>query len=175
MFFNGLMGTVNQLSARRQMGAVTLALRTDKRNYLVGETPVYTLTAAIPGSKVYWSSFRNLEATGEFQADYGQTIGANGTAELTGGAWTDDQVGNWEKTALVIAPDGAQSLAQVFFSVSPKVTAPAPGTNPPGTTYGSFLDGSYNILGFDIPKPLAIVGGGLGAWWLLGQFGGRRR
>jgi hypothetical protein len=165
MFFNGLMGA---------MGAIGLSLSTDKSYYQVGETPVYILQGGIPGSSIYWESFKNGKATGEFNAPYGDVIGPNGTVELPASqAFTDQDEGNWQKIALVVAPDGAQTRVQTSFRVGPKVTAPAP--TQPGTTSGSFLEGSYNIVGFEIPKPLALVGGGLGVWWLLGQFGGRRR
>ncbi len=159
------------------LGAIAMTLEMDKKSYLVGEQPIYTLKAAIPGSRVLWASFKDGQPTGEYQADYSQVIDVNGTAQLTGGAWTDAQVGRWEKQALVIAPDGGQSLAQVFFNVAAKVVPPTPSATQPGATpaSGGLLSGNTYILGYTIPLPPLVVYGGSGllAYSLLS--GGRRR
>lgn len=153
------------------LGAVMLSLTTDKRNYQVGDVPVYTLQAAIPGSRVLWSSFKNQQSTGEFQADYGQTVDANGTAQLSGGAWTDAQTGQWEKQVLIIAPDGSMTTAQVLFNVAPKPAAATTTPPPASAVSGGFLAGSVNILGFELPKVVAYGGGALLAYSLLGKRG----
>ena len=140
------------------LGEILLSLGVDKRRYEVGDAPKYIVQAGIPGSKVLWTSFKNGAATGEFNADYGQVIGANGTAELTGGAWTEADQGQWEKQALVIAPDGSQQLVQTFFSVSPKTTAAATPTTP--STVGSFWENPlFSIGDFDVTPPIAIAAG----------------
>jgi len=153
------------------LAGISLTLGTDKRRYEVGEVPKYILQAGIPGSRVVWTSFKNGAATGEFNADYGSVIGANGTAELSGNAWTDADAGQWEKQALVIAPDGTQQLVQTFFTVSPKAatisSAPAPATGA-----ASWLSGETDLFGATIPLPPVVtyVGGGLLAVWALKAF-----
>lgn len=139
------------------LGEILLSLGVDKRRYEVGEAPKYIVQAGISGSKVLWTSFKNGAATGEFNADYGQVIGANGTAELTGGPWTEADKGNWEKQALVIAPDGSQQLVQTFFSVSPKAAGAATPTTP-SSAVGNFWENPlFSIGGFDITPPIAIA------------------
>lgn len=154
-------------AAMRGLGAIALQLTTDKRNYVVGDTPTYTLQAAVPGSRVAWTSFKDGKHTGEFQSDYGQTVDANGTAELVaGGPWTESDIGQWQKQVLVIAPDGATSVAQVFFTVSPVAQQSVP--TPTASSEG-LLDGSFDIGGISIPKPLAYVGGAFGLWLIFGK------
>lgn len=150
------------------LGELSLTLGTDKRRYEVGEAPKYILQAGIPGSRVVWTSFKNGAATGEFNADYGSVIGANGTAELSGNAWTDADAGQWEKQALVIAPDGTQQLVQTFFTVSPKAAA-SPSTPAPAASAASWLSGETDLFGTTIPLPPVVtyVGGGLLAVWAL--------
>jgi len=144
------------------LGEIVLSLGVDKRRYEVGEAPKYIVQAGIPGSNVYWTSFKNGIATGEQNADYGQVIGANGTAELVGGPWTDADVGNWEKQALVVTPDGAQQqLVQTFFSVVPKATAAATTTPVPINSTPDWLAGDTTIFGAAIPLPPVVVFGGL--------------
>lgn len=143
------------------LGEILLSLGVDKRRYEVGEAPKYIVQAGIPGSRVLWTSFKNGIATGEFNADYGQVVGANGTAELIGGPWTDADAGQngsqWEKQALVIAPDGSQQLVQTFFSVSPKAAGAATPTVP-SSAVGSFWENPlFSIGGFDITPPIAIA------------------
>lgn len=150
------------------LGAIGLALFTDKRSYQVGDAPLYSLTGAIPGSRVAWSSFKNGQSTGEFQADYGQVIGANGTVELTGGAFADADVGNWQKIALIINPDGTTEQAQSSFSVSPKMAA---GQASPMSGSG-FFDGEVDlpVVGA-VPKIAALAGAGIGLYLLFGKKG----
>lgn len=158
------------------LGEILLSLGTDKRRYEVGDAPKYIVQAGIPGSQVFWTSFKNGVATGEHNADYGQVVGANGTAELSGGAWTDSDVGNWEKQALVVTPDGSsQQLVQTFFSVAPKATTttPSPATdNTPG-----LFSGETDLFGYTIPLPPVVVygGGGYLAYQLFTSFFGKKR
>ncbi|MDE2019807.1 MAG: hypothetical protein KGJ13_05695 [Patescibacteria group bacterium] len=138
------------------LGAIGLSLTTDKSRYQTGDQPVYSIVGGVPGSQVAWTSYKNGQSTGEYNANYGQTIDANGTAQLTGGAWTDAEAGNWQKQVLVIAPNGALSNAEVSFSVGPKATAINP-IAPAGG--GGFLDGSITlpIVG-SVSKPVAYLG-----------------
>lgn len=157
------------------LGEILLSLGTDKRRYEVGDVPKYIVQAGIPGSRVVWTSFKNGVHTNEFNADYGQLVGNNGTAELSGGAWTDSDVGNWEKQALVIAPDGSQQLVQTFFSVAPKAAA-APAPAPVGSASGLF-SGETDLFGVTIPLPPVItyVGGGYLAYQLITSMFGKKR
>lgn len=159
------------------LGEIVLSLGVDKRRYEVGEAPKYIVQAGIPGSNVYWTSFKNGIATGEQNADYGQVIGANGTAELVGGPWTETDVGNWEKQALVVTPDGAQQeLVQTFFSVVPKASATA-NTTVPASTAPSWLSGDTDILGTVVPLPpiVVYVGGGFLAYQLISSLLSKKR
>jgi len=155
------------------LGALSLSLSTDKRRYETGDAPKYILQAGLPGSRVLWTSFKNGAATGEFNADYSQTIGANGTAELLGGAWLDADAGQWEKQALVIAPDGTQSLVQAFFTVSPKTTGTATPAPVVGNVPGLF-SGETDLFGVTIPLPPVVVYGGGGLLLYSMFFKGKR-
>lgn len=88
-----------------------VTLGTDKPAYLVGESPTYTVTGA-PNSPIFWTSTRNGAPTGEDHAFYGQFTNASGRATVTGGAWTDSDVGNWMKQVTISGVDG-----RVFFEV----------------------------------------------------------
>lgn len=158
------------------LGEILLSLGVDKRRYEVGDAPKYIVQAGIPGSRVFWTSFKNGVATGEHNADYSQVVGANGTAELSGGAWTDSDVGNWEKQALVIAPDGSDQLVQTFFSVVPKTTTATPTPAPVGSG-SSLFSGETDIFGTTIPLPPIVVygGGGFLAYQLFTSFFGKKR
>lgn len=150
------------------LGIIGLSLSTDKNSYAVGDAPIYRVEAAVPGSRIAWTSYKNGQTTGEYQADYGQAVGANGTAELTGGAWADADIGNWTKEAIVIAPDGKISNATISFSVHAKATTPASPTNPAGA---GLFDGTVNlpIVG-NISKPVAILGA-VGLFFFLSKRG----
>lgn len=139
------------------LGAVTLSASTDKSVYSIGDKPKYTIIGGKPGSKIYWTSFKNNAPTGEENAWYGQTIGDNGTAELEGGAWTDADVGRWQKVLLIIDPDDTHTLASVFFAVQP-VASQQPATTPPTVTpaasgggIADLLSGSVSIGSLDVP------------------------
>ena len=148
------------------MGAITTTLATDKSAYLVGDVPTYRIQNAEPGSLIEWTSFKNNINTGEYESTYsGQVIGPQGFLEIQGNAWTIDDVGRWEKIAVVVQPSGASEKIQTFFTVQEKPTATA--TAPaPSTSFG-FLDGSIDVFGQEIPKPLAYGGGLILLYWLL--------
>ena len=152
------------------LGAIGLSLSVDKRNYQVGDQITYSLTGGIPGSQIAWTSYQNGKPTGEYQANYGQTIDANGTAQFTVGPWTDANVGSWQKEAIVIGPDGSISNAEVSFSVSPKAPTPVAGSGSPASS--DFFSGSVTlpVVG-TVSKPVAIGGGLLLALFL---FSGKR-
>jgi hypothetical protein len=149
------------------LGAIGMSLETDKSTYKVGEIPIYRVRGAIPNSTISFSSWLNGQQTGEYQAAYGSTVDANGTAEVTGDAWTDTQKGQWTKYALVVKPDGSYDVSnQVSFSVV-GVAVPTNPTNPINT--GGFLDGNITlpIIG-SVPKLPAYAGIGIGLYLLLG-------
>ena len=148
------------------LGAIGAGLMTDKDIYLVGEKPIYTITGAIPGSVIAWTSFKDNVQTGEFNAQYGgQEVSSNGTAEIQGGPFLPTDVGRWQKQLLLIAPDGSQQLVTTFFLVRETAPAPAPPVSSPAPTGGvsDFLNGSFSIGGQEIPYWL--VGVGVGLWF----------
>lgn len=148
------------------MGAIGLSLATDKTVYKVGESPIYRITGAIPGSVIAWSSTKNNQQTGEYQASYGDIVDANGTAEITGGAWTADDIGQWTKTAMILKDDGSYDLSNpIAFSVI-AASAAQPGTNQPTVSSG-FLDGDIElpVVG-SVPKIGALIGAGVLAYFL---------
>jgi len=156
------------------LGAIGLTLRTDKANYKVGDVPTFILQNGIPGDQIVWTSLKNGIRTGEYNSGYGSVIGANGAAELpASGPWTDADVGQWQKIATIINPDGSVAdYASVSFSVSP-ATAPAP--SPVGTTSGDFFSGNMTlpIIG-TVSKPVGFAAIGLtifGVSQLLGKRG----
>lgn len=148
------------------LGVIGLDLETDKTTYVVGEKPFYTITGAIPGSSVAWTSWKDEAPTSEYLIEYtAARIGPNGTLEIEGPAWTEADVGRWQKEILVIAPEtGAKSRAQVFFMVR-AATATSPGTPPPAATDG-FLSQRINLFGFDLPLIGVLAAGGLGFYFL---------
>jgi hypothetical protein len=98
-----------------------IVLEMDKSAYQVGERPIYRITGAPAGYGIAWTSFKDGESTGEYQAAYGQTIGSDGTFQAEGGVWTPDQIGLWQKQVVLIPPDGDWSkiqTSQVIFTVS---------------------------------------------------------
>ncbi len=152
------------------MAGIGLSLSTDKTNYKVGDVATYRLIGAIPGSQVAWTSYRNGQPVGGYQSNYGQTVDANGTAELTASTpWTVDDVGQWDVTVLIIAPDNSLSNALTSFSVSPVSVAP-----PAGSVGASsdFFSGNVTlpVVG-SVSKPLAYGGIALGLYLLLGKKG----
>lgn len=156
-YSNSLMG---------MLGAIGMMLSMDKSTYKVGESPIYRITGAIPGSQIAWSSTKNGQQTGEYQASYGNTVDANGTAEITGGAWTADSIGQWRKVAMILKADGTYDLSnEASFSVV-AASAATPGAQAPANS-GSFLDGNVTLpLVGSVPKVGALIGGGLALYLL---------
>jgi len=158
------------------LGILSATLTTDKRRYLVGEMPKYTLTNAKPGSIIKWSSFKDGVSTGEYEENYGDVVGSVGGVELTGGAWTTDQVGNWQKIASVYGPDGSHDTVQATFSVEPvnqQTPAPQPAT-PSNWLAGKF---EFNAFGQEVSinRGLGLAGIGLAVYGLSRMSGGGRR
>lgn len=148
-------------------GAINASLETNKINYVVGDTPTYIIRAAIPGSRVLWTSFKNGEATGEYNADYDQVVGANGTVELVaGGPWTAAEVGTWQKQALIIDPNGGQALVQAVFRVSEAtpVSTPPP-TSPIAQGADFWREPIFSVGDFEVTP--VIAGVALGALYLF--------
>lgn len=151
------------------MGAIGLSLSTDKTNYKVGEIPTYRLIGAVPGSQIAWTSYKNGQPVGGYQSSYGQTVDANGTAELTGStAWTTGDIGSWDTTVLVIAPDNSLANAEASFSVSATVAPPAGSVNASSDLFSGNV--TLPIIG-SVSKPVALIGGAIGLWLLLGKKG----
>lgn len=157
------------------VGILTTQLTTNKRRYLVGESPTYTLISAIPGSVIKWSSFKNGLATGEWEESYGDVIGANGGVELVGGKWTADDVGNWQKIAIIYPPDGSRQTLQTEFSVEQPAQIQTPGPTSQNWFAGNF---EFQFLGRDVSINRGLtLAGGAGILYALSKFsgGGRRR
>ena len=154
MFFNAL-DPSNGLGDLGEALPISLTINTPYQ--IVGGKPVYTLIGAPPGVTVYWSSWKDGTETGELTSSYGQTVEANGTAKLEGGAWTDAQVGTWTKIATVQTPDGQNHTAMVQFRVSP--TAPATGTVPAATGTDFFSTPLFYLGSYGITPIIAGVGG----------------
>lgn len=148
------------------LGAIGPSLAVDKSSYTIGEKPLYTITGAIPGSTIAWTSFKDNTQTGEFNAQYGgQEIGPNGTAQIEGGAFTASDVGRWQKQLLLITPTGEQQLVTTFFVVRESAPVPAPVSGPaPTSGIGDFFGQSFEVGGAEIPYWL--VAAGVGLWFL---------
>ncbi len=153
MFRRGLSGLA---------GALPLSLSINSIYQTVGSAPTFRLVGAQPGAVIYWSSYKNGQPTGEYNASYNQTVEPNGTVELEGGQWTNDDIGTWTKEVLIQSPDGTNNRAMIQFTVSaPASSTPA---DAPASGIGSFLSGRINIAGYQIPTVLPI---GLAAYWLF--------
>jgi hypothetical protein len=76
-------------------------LTMDHPVYAVGQAPVYTISGALPNTRILWSSTLNGVSTGEVNAYYGQNTDANGNWSAPGGAWSAANIGTWTKTANV--------------------------------------------------------------------------
>lgn len=142
----------------RLLRAVKAALSADKQAYLVGDSPTFRIIAAKPGARVLWSTWKNGDNI-EWEADHGEVIGGNGTAELTHPAFDDDDVGYWERIVTIVNDaDGTQDAAQIFFTVSAPQAATVPAVVPvqaPG-----FFDQTITIFGAQVPT-WVVIGGGL--------------
>lgn len=103
--------------------ALPIGLSIDSTAQIVGKQPTYRIVNASPGAQTYWSSYKDGKDTGEVRAAYGQTIEANGSLEITGGNWTDNDIGTWQKEVEIANPDGTVSRAVVVFQVLPAQAA----------------------------------------------------
>lgn len=156
------------------LGALTL--RTNKTAYRVGDTPTYILEGGTPGAALAWTSYLDGSSTAEYQAQYGQYLDSNGSANLVaGGPWGTGNQGYWKKEILAIAPDGSVEVARVNFSVSADgspVSPPAvvaPGAQSQGGI-DSLFSGNYTlpILG-SVPKIAVLGGAGLLLFFLTSK------
>lgn len=144
-------------------GALPLSLTIDTPYQVVGGKPKFTLVGAQPGATIFWSSYKDNKATGEFNASYGQVVEANGTVELEGGAWVAGDVGRWMKEVLIQSSDGTNNRAMVQFVV--EEPAPAGGTTPPpSSSVADFLKQGFQLGGVTIPYWIPI---GLGAYFVF--------
>lgn len=144
--------------------ALPLQLTIDSPSQVVGGKPTFTLIGAPPGATVLWSSYKDGQATGEFNSSYGQMVEANGTARLVGGDWATGDVGTWIKEVLVQTPEGANQRAVVQFQVRN-----APATIPPGApgspaiptpAGGDFFSKTlFSIGSFHVTGGLALAAG----------------
>ena len=142
--------------------ALGLQLTINNQLQHVGEAPIFTLIGAPPGATVLWSSYKDGVATGEFNTGYGQTVEANGTARLTGGNWTADQVGVWTKEVLIQSPDGTNNRAMVQFRVVPaaSVTAVPPSSPVAASGQDWFSTPLFSIGTLEVTPLTALVGFG---------------
>lgn len=146
-------------------GALPIGLSIDSTTQIVGKQPTYRIVNASPGAQVYWSSEKDGNATGELRAAYGQTIEANGSLEITGGNWRQEDEGRWRKAVEIPNPDGTVSEASVYFQVLPaQAAAPIPVVN----TGSSFFQTPLTYIGDFAITPLT-VGWALGGVWLAKQ------
>lgn len=145
--------------------ALPLSLKINTPYQIIGEKPVFTLIGATPGATVYWSSYKNGQPTGEYNASYGQVVEANGTVELEGGQWTENDIGTWMKEVLIQSPDGTNSRAMVQFAVSPAAAANTNGAGTQATAgFSNIISGSFSLAGYQIPNLVPI---GLAAYLIF--------
>ena len=143
----------------RMLRAVKASLTADKQAYVVGDTAMYRIVAAKPGARVLWSTWKNGDNI-EWEADHGEVIGGNGTAELTHPAFADEDVGYWERIVTIVNDaDGTQDAAQVFFTVAAPATTQVPAVIPVQQPQG-FFDQTMTLFGAQVPTWL-VIGGGL--------------
>lgn len=177
---------------------IPISLRIDNPVQTVGREGHFYITNAPPNAKIYWSSFRNGQFTGEENAYYGDDTQSNGSADLP---WTPrpQDEGTWVKTVLLIDGDNRYQAQVQFQVVANPTELPDPSSTflPTYTGYssggyggsstlpgvsqraassgagaaGSFLQGSFNIAGVQIPK-IAVYGGA--AFLALNLFKRRR-
>lgn len=146
------------------LGAITATLSTDKRVYRVGEKPMHTIVGGVPGAAILWTSFKDGHNT-EFQTSLNQVIGVNGTVEIEGPAFTQSDLGAWQRQVLMIdQTDGSPELAQTSYVVT-AVSAPTPTPTPAPS--GNLLDQKVTILGMEIPT-VALIAVGIGALFVFG-------
>jgi hypothetical protein len=143
-----------------------ITLSIDSPVQVVGKQPTYRIQNARPGAAVQWSSYQNGVDTKEFLATYSDTIGANGSLEVTGGNWRDADIGSWLKEAAVQNEDGTWSRAVVGFQVVS--AAQAQPQTPVINTGSSFFQTPLTYLG-DLAVTPITVGLAVGAVWLAKQ------
>lgn len=153
----------------RGLGALDLLM--NKTSYVAGESPWYSITGAQPDSEVHWSSTKNGLPTGENDAYYNHNTNAAGVWSGAGGAWTNEQVGQWTKTVQV----GNESDSITFQVLPAGVTSTPGGGNvyvPPSqqqqqkpSNQPGFFDETIDLFGYDLPK-WAVYAVGAGAiYW----------
>ena len=148
--------------------ALPLTLTIDTPYQTVGGTPTYKITGAPPNASIFWSSYKDGQATAEHNVDYGHKTEANGTASITpSAAWTDDLKGTWIKEIIVQDANGTAYRGVVQFVVSPAATSAPPGATP--TPSGGFAE-LFNRSLFELGGWNVTVGqvglAGLAYWFL---------
>lgn len=138
--------------------AIPLQLTINSQIQEVGKAPVFTLIGAPPGAQVLWSSFKDGVETAEFNAGYGQLVESNGTAKLTGGNWTDNDLGVWSKQVLVQDADGRNYRGMVNFRVVPAAAA-SPVPSPTPASGGDWLSTPlFEVAGVEVTPVIAGLG-----------------
>lgn len=139
--------------------ALPISLTLDTPYQQVGRPGKYRIIGAPPNANIYWSSYKNNQATGELNADYGHKTEPNGTAELET-TWLPEHVGTWTKEILIKDAAGAMYTAKVDFIVQPEsAAAPAPGSSTAPAAGGIFDKGFYigeQLVPYWIPVTLAL-------------------
>lgn len=147
---------------------IPISLTIDTPYQTVGKPGKMRIIGAPPAATVFWSSYKNRQSTGEFNASYNQKTEANGTAEFEI-TWTADQVGTWVKEILIQDPAGNNYTAMVEFRVDEAV--PVSTTTPPAATATSgitdFLQQGFYLGSTLIPYWIPIAG--IGVWAFLGK------
>lgn len=147
--------------------ALPMTLSINSPYQIVGSKPTFRLIGAAPGAVVFWSSYKDGKQTGEHNASYNQTVEPNGTVELEGGQWTENDIGTWIKEVLIQSSDGTINRAIVQFAVSPAAAASASagaGTQATAGGFSNIVSGSFNIAGYQVPNLVPI---GIGAYLLF--------
>lgn len=145
--------------------ALPLQLTINSQIQEVGKAPVFTLIGAPPGAQVLWSSFKDGVETAEFNAGYGQMVESNGTAKLTGGNWTEADLGVWSKQVLVQDAAGNNYRGMVQFRVVPAAAA-SPVTSPTPAGGSDWLSNPLFAIG-DFEVTPVVAGIGIAALYFL--------
>jgi len=146
--------------------SIPIQLTVDQSIMTVGKTARFRIIGAPANQQIYWSSYKNGQATGELNAGYGDRTAANGTADLPFTPRAED-VGSWVKEVLVQDAGGNNYTALVQFGVQSAAAAATAGVAaPPPSSGGGFLDkltnDGFNIGGIFIPYVAALAVGGVG-------------
>jgi hypothetical protein len=132
--------------------------------HTVGQSPTYTVTGAPPNAKIYWSSQRNRQDTGEDFFFYNQFTDGAGNWSAIGGAWSAGMEGEWVKTAYFGSPSFDAPHAAVTFQVIASCDLfPAAGGAAGSNSFSAHV-GSYDwpvnrCLIDDGANKLAAIGG----------------